>query len=126
MQHGGRCEDHCFFVCEGASACRAQTTPIVHFLSSQGGGGYGNRSYNWEHKLTFALKAVELGNLLDERLTSKGFDLFHDPDMGKPVSAPSLGSTPSTLYYAMAWMPCGMYAFTSPSLFLGDFRVPGN
>ena len=47
--------------------------------------GYGNRTYSWDNKLVFALKPAELGNFLDDNLVAKGFDLFHDPDMGTPV-----------------------------------------
>ena len=38
-------------------------------------------------KLVFALKPAELGNFLDSSLIAKGFELFHDPDMGTPVSS---------------------------------------
>ncbi len=33
------------------------------------------------------MKPAELGNFLDEKLLTKGFELFHDPNMGKEVSA---------------------------------------
>ena len=32
------------------------------------------------------MKPTELGNFLDEGLTTKGFDLYHDPDKGGAVS----------------------------------------
>ena len=48
--------------------------------------GYGNRSYNWDQKLVFAMKPTELGHFLDDGLIAKGFDLFHDPDKGGAVS----------------------------------------
>ena len=47
--------------------------------------GYGNRTYSWDQKLVFAMKPSELGNFLNDKLVEK-FDIFHDPDMGGPVS----------------------------------------
>ncbi|GAX74163.1 hypothetical protein CEUSTIGMA_g1612.t1 [Chlamydomonas eustigma] len=44
--------------------------------------GYGSRTYNWEQKIVFAMKPAELGNFLEEKLYSKGFDLYHDPEIG--------------------------------------------
>ena len=54
---------------------------------AQGSGpqsGYGDRSYDWENKLTFALKGVEAANLLDAAKLSNpqsGISLIHDPNI---------------------------------------------
>jgi hypothetical protein len=57
--------------------------------------GYGNRTYNWEQKITFAMKPAELGNFLEEKIFSKGFDLYHDPEMGTAVSHETKLTLPS-------------------------------
>lgn len=50
--------------------------------------GYGERNYSWDQKLVFALKATELGTLLDGKTAeSQGISLFHDPDKNTAVSA---------------------------------------
>ncbi len=48
-----------------------------------GSAGYGERAYDWNNKVTFAMKASEIGLLLSS--DGKSLDLFHDPEMGKEV-----------------------------------------
>jgi hypothetical protein len=73
---------------------------LLEFASvSQGTGGqsgYGERAYNWDDKIVFALKGVEAANLLDQKKIndpSAGISLIHDPN----INTAEKGQTTKTL-----------------------------
>jgi len=64
---------------------------LFEFANVAGGSGsqsgYGERSYAWDQKITFALKATELAQIVDlDNNPTRTVSMFHDPNKGNETA----------------------------------------